>query len=42
MRIAVPGGTGAAGLAMRDGGALPTEPGPRGTQTFDAWLGESA
>lgn len=31
---------GAAGKAMRAGGALPTGPGPRGTQTFDAWLAE--
>lgn len=33
--IPVPG---AAGRAMRDGGLLPTGPGPRGTLTFDAWL----
>lgn len=31
---------GAAGRAMRDGGALPTEAGPRGTRTFEAWLAE--
>lgn len=31
---------GAAGRAMRDGGCLPTEPGPRGIQTFDEWLAE--
>lgn len=29
---------GATGRALRDGGALPTGPGPRGTQTFDQWL----
>lgn len=33
---------GAAGKAMRDGGALPTESGQRGTQTFDAWLADQA
>jgi uncharacterized protein YbjT (DUF2867 family) len=32
---------GAAGRAMRAGGALPSEPGPRGTQTFAAWLAET-
>lgn len=32
---------GVAGRAMRDGGALPSEPGPRGTQTFDDWLAEN-
>lgn len=32
---------GAAGRAMRDGGLLPTGPGPRGTQTFDDWLARS-
>jgi uncharacterized protein YbjT (DUF2867 family) len=29
---------GAAGRAMRDGGLLPTNPGPRGTETFEEWL----
>lgn len=29
---------GAAGRAMARGALLPTGPGPRGTQTFDAWL----
>ncbi|WP_341926549.1 3-beta hydroxysteroid dehydrogenase [Nocardioides psychrotolerans] len=29
---------GAAGAAMRDGGLLPVEDGPRGSLTFDAWL----
>jgi uncharacterized protein YbjT (DUF2867 family) len=29
---------GAAGRAMADGALLPTEPGPRGRQTFDEWL----
>ena len=29
---------GAAGRAMAGGGLLPTGPGPRGRQTFDAWL----
>jgi uncharacterized protein YbjT (DUF2867 family) len=29
---------GAAGRAMRDGGLLPTSPGPRGTETFEEWL----
>lgn len=29
---------GAAGVAMRDGGLLPVEDGPRGRLTFDAWL----
>lgn len=33
---------GAAGRAMRDGGALPTGPGPRGVQTFEAWLAEAS
>lgn len=37
--ITVPG---RAGRAMRNGGALPAEPGPRGAQTFDAWLAESS
>ena len=31
---------GAAGRAMADGGNLPAGPGPRGTQTFAAWLDE--
>jgi uncharacterized protein YbjT (DUF2867 family) len=31
---------GAAGKAMAAGGTLPGEPGPRGTQTFAAWLRE--
>ncbi|MFI1995201.1 SDR family oxidoreductase [Actinoplanes sp. NPDC020271] len=31
---------GAAGKAMRSGGALPEGPGLRGTQTFDQWLAE--
>ncbi len=30
---------GRAGRAMAEGGLLPTEDGPRGTQTFDQWLG---
>jgi hypothetical protein len=29
---------GAAGRAAADGAALPTEPGPRGRQTFSEWL----
>ncbi|ROO84778.1 uncharacterized protein YbjT (DUF2867 family) [Actinocorallia herbida] len=33
---------GKAGKAMREGGLLPTGPGPRGTQTFAAWLTEQA
>jgi hypothetical protein len=34
---------GAAGRAMADGALLPTGTGPRGTQTFTAWLeGEGA
>lgn len=33
---------GKAGAAMADGGLLPTEDGPRGTQTFDEWLHASA
>jgi uncharacterized protein YbjT (DUF2867 family) len=32
---------GAAGAAMRDGGLLPIEDGPRGTQTFDQWLAQT-
>jgi uncharacterized protein YbjT (DUF2867 family) len=35
--VTVPG---AAGRAMRNGGALPAGPGARGSQTFDAWLAE--
>lgn len=32
---------GAAGRAMADGALLPTEPGPRGRQTYDEWLEQS-
>jgi uncharacterized protein YbjT (DUF2867 family) len=32
---------GAAGRAMAGGGLLPTGPGPRGMQTFDAWLADT-
>lgn len=32
---------GAAGRALRTGALLPTEPGPRGTQTFAGWLQEA-
>jgi uncharacterized protein YbjT (DUF2867 family) len=32
---------GAAGRAMADGALLPTEPGPRGRQTFAEWLEQS-
>lgn len=32
---------GAVGKAMKGGGALPTGPGSRGTQTFDEWLTEN-
>jgi uncharacterized protein YbjT (DUF2867 family) len=31
---------GAAGRAMRSGGLLPTEEGPRGRITFDQWLAD--
>jgi uncharacterized protein YbjT (DUF2867 family) len=37
IEVRVPG---RAGRAMADGGALPDEPGQRGTQTFAAWLRE--
>ncbi|MDQ1036903.1 uncharacterized protein YbjT (DUF2867 family) [Streptomyces sp. V3I8] len=37
--VRLPGRT---GTAMAGGGNLPTGPGPRGTQTFDAWLAENA
>lgn len=33
--VRMPGATGA---AMTGDGLLPVGPGPRGTQTFDAWL----
>lgn len=33
---------GATGAAMTGDGLLPAGPGPRGTQTFDAWLAEDA
>jgi uncharacterized protein YbjT (DUF2867 family) len=33
--VSLPGST---GRRMRDGGLLPTGPGPRGTETFDEWL----
>jgi uncharacterized protein YbjT (DUF2867 family) len=33
---------GAAGRAMAGGALLPTAPGPRGEQTFDEWVAESA
>ncbi|MFJ6085474.1 SDR family oxidoreductase [Streptomyces sp. NPDC092369] len=36
--VRLPGATGA---AMTGGGQLPTGPGTRGTQTFDAWLAEN-
>ena len=33
---------GAAGKAMRSGALTPSAPGPRGSITFDAWLGDTA
>jgi|1186.fasta_scaffold02976_6 uncharacterized protein YbjT (DUF2867 family) len=33
---------GAAGRAMAEGALLPTDPGPRGRETFDAWLAGAA